>query len=95
MPPNASVIRSPTGAWQCLPEKINWGHLLATKGLVTVLLLFVIKPTPAGSLYVGGLFPPNGCAKQLSQRTHAEFLFRASAVGLHRFQTQMQVVCDL
>jgi hypothetical protein len=37
--------------------------------------------------YVAGIIPSDGCAKQLSQGGNAEFFFRASAVGLDRFQT--------
>jgi hypothetical protein len=37
--------------------------------------------------YVTGIVPSDGCVKQLSKGSNAEFLFRSSAVGLNGFQT--------
>src|SRR5437870_12220209 len=56
MPPNASVIRSPTGAWQCLREKINWGQIGAIYWQLRISNCFVTFPhqTHAGEITLRG-----------------------------------------
>jgi hypothetical protein len=44
-----------------------------------------------GLFYVAGFFPPDGGAKQLSQRGDPELVFGSGAVSLDGFQTQIQV----
>ena len=44
-----------------------------------------------GLFYVPGFVPPDGSAKQLSQRGNAELVFRSGAVSLDGFQTQIQI----
>ena len=41
--------------------------------------------------YVAGFLPPNGGAKQLSQRGNAELVFGSGAISLDGFQTQIQI----
>ena len=41
--------------------------------------------------YVAGVVPPDGSAKQLSQRGNAELFLRSGTVGLNGFQTQIQI----
>ena len=41
--------------------------------------------------YVASFLPPDGGAKQLSQRGNAELFFGSGAVSLDSFQTQIQI----
>ena len=54
----------------------------------------IVKKGPElfGRLFcVAGVVPPDGSAKQLSQRGDAELFLRSGTVGLNGFQTQIQI----